>query len=68
MTVQTDRQELINKARERRASQLPSEFLIPQDKLPSEDEVSVIDFPAKSGLFTKKELEITEVRLFGFVK
>lgn len=43
-----------------RASKIPPEWLIPESLLPAAGEDFVQDFPLKSGLFTEKELLITE--------
>jgi amidase len=61
MTIVSNHKELVDLARERRASKIPAEYIIPADKLPDPQTLSVIDFPQKSGFFTTKELEITEV-------
>lgn len=47
-------------ANDRRASELPEKWRIPDDKLPQSETESVIDFPTKSGYLTDKEIEITE--------
>jgi amidase len=44
-----------------RDAKIPSEWRIPKDLLPAEDVTDVQDFPRTSGLFTERELEITEV-------
>jgi hypothetical protein len=65
MTVVSSHQHLVDAARERRASKMPPEFVIPADKLPSGQTLSVIDFPHTSGFFTPQELEITEVSILN---
>jgi amidase len=42
------------------AESIPSEYRIPQDKIPPESQLDVTTWPKESGWFTTKELEITE--------
>ncbi|KAJ4358088.1 uncharacterized protein N0V89_002667 [Didymosphaeria variabile] len=42
------------------AEQIPLEYRIPQQLLPSDDQLDVTTFPKESGWFDQKELEITE--------
>lgn len=42
------------------AEQIPSEFRVPQGKLPSESQLDVTSWPKESGWFSGKELEITD--------
>jgi amidase len=53
-------QERIKLAREERDKQLPKEYRIPKDLLPGDDVKDVTRYPYESGLFTAKELEITD--------
>ena len=39
---------------------IPSEWRIPKDKLPAEDQKDVTGFPAQCGILTKDELAITD--------
>ncbi|ODQ54789.1 Acetamidase [Saitoella complicata NRRL Y-17804] len=59
-------EELVKAKREALANQIPSEWKLQSP--PSEDEKRVIDFPEKSGLFTKEELEITGLDAATLVK
>lgn len=42
------------------AEQIPTEYRVPQDKLPSESQLDVTSWPKESGWFSQGELEITE--------
>ncbi|CAN6656440.1 hypothetical protein TRVA0_029S00342 [Trichomonascus vanleenenianus] len=55
-------------ARKQRDQELPSEYLIPADKLPSDDVEDVTNFPYESGLFSDKELEITDSSASNILK
>ena len=46
-------------ARTRLLESIPSEWRLPEDKLPPADQANVLDFPSTSGLFTEHELSIT---------
>lgn len=48
------------KAQTKLINSIPSEWRIPHDKLPPEDQLDVTGFPAKCGLLTDAELKITE--------
>jgi amidase len=43
-----------------RLSKIPTEWIIPEDILPSPKDQFVQDFPQKSGFFTERELQLTE--------
>ncbi|KAK6081202.1 amidase [Seiridium cupressi] len=58
--VQETWQSIAARKKEERASKLPPEWIIPESLLPATSENFVQDFPSKSGLFTEKELLITE--------
>ena len=59
MPVQTWKSTSERKLAERDA-RIPSEWRVPLDKLPSGSVRDVVHFPRDSGLFTARELEITE--------
>lgn len=42
------------------AESIPTEYRIPQDKIPPESQLDVTIWPKESGWFTANELEITE--------
>lgn len=42
------------------AELIPTEYRVPQDKLPSESQLDVTTWPKESGWFSQKELEITD--------
>jgi amidase len=46
-------------ARQRLLDSIPSEWRLPEDKLPPADQANVLDVPEKSGLFSEHELSIT---------
>jgi amidase len=48
------------KAKQKVLDDIPSEWRTPADQLPSNDVLNVMDFPAKSGLLSQRELDITE--------
>jgi amidase len=52
-------QEIAASKQAERAAKLPAEWLIPASLLPAPEQLSVQDFPATSGFFTDRELEIT---------
>ncbi|PNS14323.1 Fatty-acid amide hydrolase 1 [Sphaceloma murrayae] len=54
-------EELAASKRRQLADSIPEEWRIPKDKLPPEEQASVVDWPKSSGFFTSHELEITEV-------
>ncbi|KAI4592511.1 putative amidase [Pestalotiopsis sp. 9143b] len=58
--VQDSWQNIAARKQAERASKIPSEWAIPASLVPPADEDFVQDFPAKSGLFTEKELLITD--------
>ena len=58
--VQDSWQTIAARKQAERASKIPKEWLIPESLLPAADKEFVQDFPATSGLFTEKELVITE--------
>jgi amidase len=41
------------------AESIPTEYRIPEDKIPPKSQLDVTTWPKESGWFTKKELEIT---------
>ncbi|KAK3641845.1 hypothetical protein LTR56_000003 [Elasticomyces elasticus] len=59
-TADTDWTDIAAKAQTRLRNSIPSEWRIPQNKLPPDDQLDVTDFPAKCGLLTDAELKITE--------
>lgn len=67
MTSQ-DWQEISKKAREKLYESIPSDWRIPEDKLPPAEQKDVTDFPAKSGLLTESELAITDSYATDIVK
>lgn len=44
-----------------RDKSIPKEYLLPEDKLPPEDQQNVLDVPSKSGILTDEELEMLEL-------
>ena len=48
------------KAQEIRSSSIPSEWRIPEEKLPPPEQLDVTGFPAKSSILTDAELAITD--------
>ncbi|BAE65447.1 amidase signature domain-containing protein [Aspergillus flavus] len=46
---------------------IPTQWLLPEDKLPPSDQKNVADFPRASGLFTDRELSITEMSATALV-
>lgn len=52
----------------KRDSLIPKEWWIPENKLPSDQVLDVIDFPVKSGLLTQEEIKITETSAVDLVK
>ena len=48
-------------------SSIPTQWLLPEDKLPPSDQKNVADFPRASGLFTNRELLITEMSATSLV-
>ncbi|KAE8371945.1 amidase signature domain-containing protein [Aspergillus bertholletiae] len=46
---------------------IPKEWLLPEDKLPPSDQRNVVDFPKASGLFTDRELSITDMSATALV-
>lgn len=58
--VQETWQAIAARKQAERASKIPAEWLIPESLLPPADQDCVQDFPATSGLFTERELAITE--------
>jgi len=53
-------QEIAKRKQDERAAKIPAQWRIPQDLLPPPEQDFVQDFPRRSGLFTDKELLITE--------
>ena len=49
--------ELISEKRIRQRASIPQEWIL--ENIPSEQTLNVIDFPEKSGLLSKREIEIT---------
>ncbi|KIX98873.1 uncharacterized protein Z520_05334 [Fonsecaea multimorphosa CBS 102226] len=47
---------------------IPKEWLIPEDIKPPDSQLNVVDFPERSGWFTKKELEITNTSATDLVR
>lgn len=58
----TDEQwrEISTKAIQKVLDDVPLEWKIPKDKLPGDDVLDVTDVPAKCGLLSQQELDITE--------
>ncbi|CAN6648730.1 hypothetical protein TRVA0_023S01046 [Trichomonascus vanleenenianus] len=54
-------------ARRRRASQIPHEFRIPYGAMPGEEITNVYEFPYSSGLFSPRELDITDSSVVDIV-
>ncbi|KAF2160731.1 hypothetical protein M409DRAFT_28868 [Zasmidium cellare ATCC 36951] len=52
--------EISAKAKQKVLDDIPSEWKIPKDKLPGDDVLDVLDVPAKSGILSQHELDITE--------
>jgi hypothetical protein len=46
---------------------IPSEWLIPEQMVPSDEVLDVTKFPESSGFFTKEELEITAASASGII-
>lgn len=46
---------------------IPTQWLLPEDKLPPSDQKNVADFPRASGQFTDRELSITEMSATALV-
>lgn len=59
-SAKQDWKDISAKAVEKLENAIPAEWRIPKDKLPAEDVLDVTDFPAKSGLLTQDDIEITE--------
>ena len=53
-------EEIAVKAKQKLSNDIPSEWRIPTAKLPADDELDVTGFPAKSGILTQRELDITD--------
>jgi amidase len=49
--------ELVSEKRIRQRASIPQEWIL--ENIPSEETLNVIDFPEKSGLLSKREIEIT---------
>lgn len=47
---------------------IPTEWRIPKDKLPSDDQLNVTGVPAQCGILSEKDLEITESYATDIVK
>jgi amidase len=58
--TESDWTDIAAKAQTKLRNSIPSEWRIPQDKLPPESRKNVMDFPAESGLLSELELKITE--------
>ena len=58
--VEMDWTDISAKAQTKLRNSIPSEWRIPQDKLPGDDVLDVTGFPAQSGLLSDAELKITE--------
>lgn len=43
------------------SNSIPKQYLVPSHQLPPPTQENVVDFPRKSGLFTSKELGITDL-------
>lgn len=50
------------------ANSIPRQYLVPSHKLPPQSQKNVVDFPRQSGLFTSKELTITEMSASDLVR
>lgn len=62
-TMVQDWREIVAKKRAEVAKQLPQEWRLPQTilgKINANADIGVLDIPAKSGVLTSKEVEITE--------
>ncbi|KNG83128.1 glutamyl-tRNA(gln) amidotransferase subunit A [Aspergillus nomiae NRRL 13137] len=55
------------KAKTTLQSSIPTQWLLPEDKLPPSDQKNVADFPRASGLLTDRELSITEMSATALV-
>lgn len=53
-------QDISAKAIQKVIDDIPSDWKIPKDRLPCEDVLDVTDVPAKCGLLSQQDLEITE--------
>jgi amidase len=58
--VESDWTDIAAKAQTKLRNSIPSEWRIPQDKLPPESQLNVIDFPTKCGILSDAEIKITE--------
>lgn len=47
---------------------IPQQYLVPDQKLPPPTQNNVVDFPRRSGLFTAKELAVTEMTASALVQ
>lgn len=47
---------------------IQKKWLAPADKVPSAEQLNVVDFPRKSGVMTEKELDITDLSATQLVK
>ena len=61
-------EEISAKAKEILKSSIPAEWRIPKDKLPPADQRDVTDVPAKCGLLSEAELQITDSYATEIVK
>ncbi|KAI5865241.1 amidase signature domain-containing protein [Durotheca rogersii] len=59
-TIRETWQSISARKQAERASKIPSEWLIPEALMPSDEEDRVQEFPYTSGFFTKRELLITD--------
>ncbi|KAF8904721.1 amidase signature domain-containing protein [Gymnopilus junonius] len=59
-------QELAAEKKERQAATIPKEWIL--TNLPPKEQLSVIDFPEKSGLLDDKEIEITNTEIGGLLE
>jgi amidase len=55
---------IVSDKRQQRASKIPPEWRIPDPLLPPPEVAFVQDFPSKSGMFTDRELLLTEATAF----
>lgn len=60
MTSEQNWEKVAEAKRAALAEQIPSEYRVPQDKLPSESQLDVTPWPRESGWFSQRELDITE--------
>lgn len=68
MSKQEEWRAISEKAKQILADSIPSEWRLPKDKLPSDEQLDVRDVPKQSGILTEQELAITETYATDIVK